>query len=110
MSSFALLSNTLNSNIHCLTSLIVVFVKLCVHFCVSVYKSSRKWTQTDTKVTFHPPPTTTTTTHSRLIRSFALLSRQLSPHLELTLVCPRLSISSPAKSPHLEPHTLVRHR
>ena len=30
-------------------------VKLCVHFCVCVSKSSRKWTQTDTKVTFHPP-------------------------------------------------------
>ena len=32
-------------------------VKLCVHFCVCVSKSLRKWTQTDTKVTFHPPPT-----------------------------------------------------
>ena len=31
-------------------------VKLCVHFCVCVSKSLRKWTQTDTKVTFHPPP------------------------------------------------------
>ena len=30
-------------------------VKLCVHFCVCVSKSLRKWTQTDTKVTFHPP-------------------------------------------------------
>ena len=28
-----------------------------VHFCVCVSKSLRKWTQTDTKVTFHPPPT-----------------------------------------------------
>ena len=27
-----------------------------VHFCVCVSKSLRKWTQTDTKVTFHPPP------------------------------------------------------
>ena len=35
-------------------------VKLCVHFCVCVSKSLRKWTQTDPKVTFHPPPTTTT--------------------------------------------------
>ena len=39
----------------------VIFVKLCVHFCVYVSKSLRKWTQTDTKVTFHPthhpPPT-----------------------------------------------------
>ena len=26
-----------------------------VHFCVCVSKSLRKWTQTDTKVTFHPP-------------------------------------------------------
>ena len=33
-------------------------VKLCVHFCVCVSKNLRKWTQTDTKVTFHPPPTT----------------------------------------------------
>ena len=32
---------------------------LCLCLCVS--KSLRKWTQTDTKVTFHPPPTTTTT-------------------------------------------------
>ena len=36
-------------------------VKLCVHFCVFVSKSLRKWTQTDTKVTFHPPPPPTTT-------------------------------------------------
>ena len=28
-------------------------VKLFVHFCVCVSKSLRKWTQTDTKVTFH---------------------------------------------------------
>ena len=34
-----------------------IFVKLCVHFCVRVSKSLKKWTQTDTKVTFHPPPT-----------------------------------------------------
>ena len=39
-----------------------IIVKLCVHFCVCVCvsKSLRKWTQTDTKVTFHhthPPPT-----------------------------------------------------
>ena len=34
-----------------------VIVKLCVHFCVCVSKTLRKWTQTDTKVTFHPPPT-----------------------------------------------------
>ena len=36
----------------------IKIVKLCVHFCVCVSKSLRKWTQTDTKVTFHPPPTT----------------------------------------------------
>ena len=29
---------------------------LCLCLCVS--ESLRKWTQTDTKVTFHPPPTT----------------------------------------------------
>ena len=37
---------------------ITKIVKLCVHFCVCVSKILRKWTQTDTKVTFHPPPTT----------------------------------------------------
>ena len=36
--------------------LLKTIVKLCVHFCVCVSKSLRKWTQTDTKVTFHPPP------------------------------------------------------
>ena len=40
--------------------LTIQIVKLCVHFCVCVSKSLRKWTQTDTKVTFHPPPPTTT--------------------------------------------------
>ena len=32
-----------------------IIVKLCLHFCVCVSKSLRKWTQTDTKVTLHPP-------------------------------------------------------
>ena len=32
-------------------------VKLCVHFVSMCHVSrSQKWTQTDTKVTFHPPP------------------------------------------------------
>ena len=35
--------------------------ELCVHFCVCVSKSLRKWTQTDTKVTFHPPTRTSLT-------------------------------------------------
>ena len=41
-----------------------LFVKLCVHF-VSMYVSncSQKWTQTDTKVTFHP-------THSTHLKTF----------------------------------------
>ena len=37
--------------------LLKTIVKLCVHFCICASKSLRKWTQTDTKVTFHPPTT-----------------------------------------------------
>ena len=34
-----------------------IIVKLCVHFVSMCHVSrSQKWTQTDTKVTFHPPP------------------------------------------------------
>ena len=42
---------------HTFISAIEKIVKLCVHFCVCVSKSLRKWTQTDTKVTFHQPDT-----------------------------------------------------
>ena len=35
----------------------LIFVKLCVHFVSMCHVSrSQKWTQTDTKVTFHHPP------------------------------------------------------
>ena len=42
---------SLHFNVYC--QALCPFLCLCV--CVS--KSLRKWTQTDTKVTFHPPPT-----------------------------------------------------
>ena len=42
---------------HIVPTFLMTVVKLCVHFYVCVSKKLRKWTHTDTKVTFHPPPT-----------------------------------------------------